>query len=87
MERLYKVTFKYRDLNAPINEFGVLSSHFVERCKRFKSEDAIAKYVSNNKTMVHKEKVVTLLYYYVEQYVVSKEKEFSVNVHGTSGLG
>lgn len=82
MERLYKVTFKYRDIAAQRDEHNVLTSHIIEKFKQFKSEDAIADFVSNNKTINFKGKIVTLLYYVVKKYVVVKEKEFSINVYG-----
>lgn len=80
MTRLYRVSFKYRDINAPANEFGFLSSHIIEKKKTFCAESDIVGYASSHHVIVHRGKNLSLLYYVVEEYVLTKVNEYSVNV-------
>lgn len=80
MERLYKVRFRYRNKDAEYTELGYWSVDFIERTYQFKSEDAIRDYISKHKTILQNGKIFILGIYFVTQYVVSKEKEFSKKV-------
>lgn len=80
MTLLYKVVFKYRDTNAPANEYGFLSSHIIEKKKKFCAESDIVEYASSHHVIVHRGSNLLLLYYVVEEYVFTKVNEYSVNV-------
>ena len=80
MERLYKVRFRYRNKDAEYTEFGYWSGDFIERKYQFKNEDAIRDYISKHKTILQNGKVFILRKYFVTQYVVMKENEYSKKV-------
>lgn len=80
MVQLYKVTFKYRDIDAFKDDLGILTSKFVEKTKMFFAKDEISAYVSRHATIIQHGKSLSLLYYVVEQYALVKEKEYSVNI-------
>mgnify|MGYP007012530457 CR=1 FL=1 len=80
MERLYKVRFRYRNKDAEYTELGYCSGDFIERKYQFKNEDAIRDYISKHKTILQKGKIFILRTYFVTQYVVMKEKEYSKKV-------
>ena len=80
MDRLYKVRFRYRNKDAEYTALGYLSKDFIERKYQFKSEDAIRDYISKHKTILQNGKTFILGIYFVTQYLVCKEKEFSKKV-------
>lgn len=80
MERIYKVRFRYRNKDAEYTAFGYLSKDFIERKYQFKTEDSIRDYISNHKFILQNGKTFILIYYYVTQYVVMKENEYSKKV-------
>ena len=81
MKRIYEVTFNYRDLSAPRDVLlDTLTSKFVRKKMTFGDQNAISEYAEQHKTMTHRGKTLTLVYYYVDQYVLCKEKEYSVNM-------
>ena len=80
MERIYKVRFRYRNKDAEYTAFGYLSKDFIERKYQFKTEDAIREYISKHKTISEKGKIFILRLYFVTQYVVTKENEYSKKV-------
>ena len=77
MERLYKVRFRYRNKDAEYTELGYWSKDFIERKYQFKNKDAIRDYISKHKTILQNGKVFILSLYFVTQYVITKEKEYS----------
>ena len=80
MERIYKVRFRYINKNAEYTALGYLSKDFIERKYQFKSKDAIHYYISKHKTILQNGKIFILRTYFVTQYVITKEKEYSKKV-------
>ena len=80
MERIYKVRFRYRNKDAEYTTLGYLSKDFIERKYQFKNEDAIRDYILKHKTILQNGKIFILRMYFVTQYVVMKEKEYSKEI-------
>ena len=77
MERIYKVRFRYRKKDAKYTALGYCSCDFIERTYQFKSEAAIHHYISKHNTILQKSEIFILRLYFVTQYVITKEKEYS----------
>ena len=79
IERIYRVEFAYRNLDAPMNFLGVLSSQIKRVKRQFKSEESISKYADTHKSIFVKNETLTLLWYKIETYCIIKESEKTVN--------
>lgn len=78
MKEILKVTFTYRDLSAPRDRYGFLTSKFKRFTYTFKDVASVDAYVETHRKIKRYGETLTLLWYDIEYFYFGEQKRISL---------